>query len=311
MKKSFVNNTHIEGLVYEHKLEKKIAGEKAKNPGVEFINGTLDIVTDNDKMNVVSVHFSYVTETTSKGKPNATFGILSNIIDGKIGSVMEHGAENAGKVRIDSALDLNEWFDSQTDNLVSIKRNEGGFVHTVSALGSENQRATFETDILITGAVRYEEDSERQQPEKVVVKGYIFNFRKKPLPVSYVVFAPRAMDYFEGLEASPKNPVFTKVSGQQISKEFIKRIEEEGAFGDTFVKEIPSVQKDFVITWAQAIPYEWDSEDTLLASELADMLAKREVDLADIKCRQQEYQANKNNALAGPTDSIKKSNYDF
>ena len=38
-----INRTRIEGYVYEHKLEKKISGENSKNPGTEFITGTLNI----------------------------------------------------------------------------------------------------------------------------------------------------------------------------------------------------------------------------------------------------------------------------
>ena len=315
MKKNFINNTHIEGYVYEHKLEKKVSGDNSKNPGTEFINGTLSIATDDEMLNVVQVHFTYVTAVTSKGKANASYGVLENIIDGKIGSVMEHGKENAGKVRIDSALDLNEWYDTRTagNPLVSVKRNEGGFIHITQELNAENQRATFEVDMVITGATRMDEDTERNQPEKVVVKGCIFNFRKALLPMEFTVLNPRAMDYFEGLGASTKTPVFTKLSGQQISKTVVKKIEEEGAFGEASVKEVRNTQRDFVITWAQATPYEWDSEDTILASELGEMIAAREVYLADVKKRQDEYQANKGGAFstAPATSSPAKGEYKF
>lgn len=316
MKKNFVNNTHIEGYVYEHKLEKKVSGDNSKNPGTEFINGTLSIATDDDMLNVVQVHFTYVTEVTAKGKANASYGVLMNIIEGKIGSVMEHGKENAGKVRIDSALDLNEWYDTRTagNPLISVKRNEGGFIHTTQELNSENQRATFEVDMVITGATRMDEDAERNQPEKVVVKGCIFNFRKALLPVEFTVLNPKAMDYFENLGASTKAPIFTKLSGQQVSKTIVKTIEEESAFGEASVKEVRNTQRDFVITWAQAAPYEWDSEDTLLASELSEMIAAREVYLADVKKRQDEYQANKGGAFsAAPAASASpaKGEYKF
>ena len=112
MKKKMINATHIEGYVYEHKLEKKVSGENSKNPGTEFINGILRIATDDEMLNVVDVHFSYVTETTKNGKANSTYGVLLNIIEGKIGSVMEHGKENAGKLRIDLPRRLP---DKQTD----------------------------------------------------------------------------------------------------------------------------------------------------------------------------------------------------
>ena len=83
MAKKLINQTHVEGYVYEHKLEKKVSGENSKNPGTEFINGILRIATDDAMLNVVDVHFSYVTETTKNGKSNATYGVLLNIIEGK------------------------------------------------------------------------------------------------------------------------------------------------------------------------------------------------------------------------------------
>lgn len=131
-----INETHIEGLLYEHKLSKKTTGENSKNPGTEFINGEISIATDDALTNIVKVHFSYVTETTKSGKTNATYNTLNSIIDGKIGSVMEDGAENAGKLRVDSAIGLNEWYDKE-DNLISQKRNEGGFIHQVTSLCDE------------------------------------------------------------------------------------------------------------------------------------------------------------------------------
>lgn len=317
-----INSTHIEGYVYESKLERKVSGEKSKNPGTEFINGTLSIATDDEMLNVVQVHFTYVTEVTSKGKPNATYTVLNSIIEGKIGSVMEHGKENAGKVRIDSAIGLNEWYDTRTQGhpLVSQKRNEGGFVHQTSELCDPKARSTFEVDMLITGTRRVEADEERGTVDRVIVNGYIFDFRGSLLPVDFVVdgsgmkpeFVERGKEYFENLGATEKAPVFIKVQGVQVSQTIVRRTEEEGAFGDTAVKETKTSYRNFAINWAAQQPYEWDSEDGILASELAEKIAKRELDLADIKKRQDEYNATKGNALvAGKTPTPKKDGYDF
>ena len=68
MKKSFVNNTHIEGKLYNHDLTLKVTGENSKAPGTEFIAGNIEIATDDAGVNIVPVHFTYVTATTSKGK---------------------------------------------------------------------------------------------------------------------------------------------------------------------------------------------------------------------------------------------------
>lgn len=317
MKNRMKNETHIEGYVYTHNLEEKVSGQNAKTPGVEFISGNLSIATDEDLLNVVQVHFTYVTAVTKAGKPNLTYSILKSIIDNKMGNVMDHGKENAAKVRIDSALALNEWFDYKQDPpaLVSLKRNEGGFVHQTQMLNDdEKERATFNTDILITNVRRIEADEERGTPEKGIVKGYIFNFRNDLLPIEFSLFNPKAIDYFESLDASPNTPVFTRVQGQQISKTVTRTITEENAFGEAIVKSVPSSQKDLVITWALPGGYEWDSEDSILASELTKLMADREVYLADLKKKSDEYLSSKDNALAGiskSNTSISKSDYDF
>lgn len=302
MSKKMKNESHIEGYVYEHKLEMKESGPNSKNPGTEFISGTLSVATDDEMLNVVQVHFTYVTAVTAKGKPNNTFNVLQSIIDGKIGSVMEHGKENAGKVRIDSAIGLNEWYDKD-GKLVSVRRNEGGFVHQVQELCEPKARATFNTDMVITNVRRVEADEEKETPEKVIVKGCVFDFRNALLPVEFSVYAPyapaKALDYFESLGASANTPVFTRVQGIQVSKTVVRKIEEENAFGEAIVKESRSSQRDMVINWAQPETYAWDSEDTLLASEFSEMIAAREVYLADVKKRQDEYQASRSNAAAG------------
>lgn len=300
--KRMKNEAHVEGYVYEHKLEMKKSGPNSKNPGTEFISGILSIATDDEMLNVVQVHFTYVTAVTAKGKPNNTFNVLQSIIEGKIGSAMEHGKENAGKVRIDTAIGLNEWYDKD-NKLVSIRRNEGGFVHQVQELCESKGRATFNTDMVITNVRRVEADEEKETPEKVIVKGCVFDFRNALLPVEFSVYEPyapaKALDYFEGLGASANTPVFTRVQGIQVSKTVVRKIEEENAFGEAIIKESRSSQRDMVINWAQPETYAWDSGDTLLASEFSEMIAAREVHLADVKKRQDEYQASRGNAAAG------------
>lgn len=305
-----INETHVEGLLYEHKLSEKTSGEKSQNPGTKFINGEISIATDDALTNIIKVHFSYVTETTKSGKANTTYNILSNIISGKIGSVMEHGAENAGMLRIDSAIGLNEWYDKD-DKLISQKRNEGGFVHQVTSLCEEKQRSTFKVDIVITGCYRVEADEERDTPEKMTVKGAIFDFRGSLLPIELTMLNPKGMDIMESFDASNKNPVFTRVWGQQVSQTKIQRSVEESAFGDDDIKEIQTSYRDFVITGMAKENHEWDSEDTITAQEMNEAIANREIALADIKKRQDEYQASKNNPVAGNVKAVNNSGYDF
>lgn len=297
--KSMINRTHIEGSLYQHDLELKVTGENSKNPGTEFISGNVEIATDNEGLNIVPVHFTYVTALTSKGKPNATYNVLKAIIDGAHGSVMKDGKDGAAKFRIDSAIGLNEFYADRngTEELVSVKRNEGGFVHVVADVNEDEKvRNTFELDMIITGTRIVEADPERELPEKLIVKGATFNFRNDLLPIELSVVNPHAINYFESLDASNSNPIFTKVKGRQISETVVKKIEEESAFGESSIREVRNTRKDFVITWAQKEPYVWDDEQTITAAELKNCMSARETALAAMKARQDEYKASKANA---------------
>lgn len=295
--KNTINTCHIEGYVYDHTLELRKSGENSKNPGTEFIMGILNVATDNDCTNIIPIHFTYVTATTAKGNANATFAVLSDIINGKIDSVMNGGIDNAGKIRIDTAIGLNEFYSDRNgqEELVSVKRNEGGFVHVAATLNvDEKARNTFTADMLITSVTHVDADEDRGISEKALVRGCIFDFRKAVLPVEFSVTNSRGMDYFENLGATSKTPVFTKVWGRQISQTIVNTKVEESGWGEANVRESTSTRRDWVITGSNTEPYEWDSEETITAKELTEAMANREVYLATIKKRQDDYKASKN-----------------
>lgn len=297
--KKMINTTKIQGYLYENKLELKVSGPDSTKPGTEYITGTIDIATDDNCTNIVPVHFTYVTATTSKGSTNATFTTLRNIVDGVYKSVMTSGKDAAVKLRIDSALGLNEFYttNKQTneDELVSVKRNEGGFVHVTDLLSDED-RNTFACDMVITNVRIQEADEEKNTPEKAIVKGAIFDFRGSLLPVEFSATNPGAINYFIGLDASAKNPTFTKVWGVQIAETIVRKITEESAFGEDSVREVKSTRKDFLITGAAREEYAWDTEETITATELSEAIAARETYLATIKQRRDEYNASKKQA---------------
>ena len=296
-KKTFINQTHVEGVLYEHNLEAKVSGDTSKNPGTPFISGSISIATDDAMTNIVPIHFTYVTANFGSGKPNDTYTTLNNIINGTFGTYMKDGAEKAIKVRVDSALGLNEFFTDRNgkEELVSAKRNEGGFVHKVDALDEDEKvRNTFKVDMIITAVTHVDGDPEKGTNDKAIVKGAIFNFRKDLMPVEFSATNPNAMRYFEGLEATQRNPVFTCVWGRQVSETIVREIRTESAFGEDEVREVKNTRRDFVITGAAKEPYLWDDESSITVAELNEAIQKREVDLAAMKKRQDEYKASRN-----------------
>lgn len=299
------NKTRIDGRLYQHSLELKESGPNSKTPGTKFISGNVEIATDNDITNIVTVHYTYVTATTSTGKSNATFNVLKDILDGKLGSVMANGADNAAVITIDSAIGLNEFFSDRNgkEELVSAKRNEGGFAVVKSAADEdETKRNTFDVDMIITGTRMIEADPEKDLPEKMILRGAIFDFRNSLLPIELSVVNPRAISYFESLEITQRNPVFTRLQGRQVSEVVTREVIEESAFGDPVVKKFSSTRKDWVVTWAASEPYAWDDESTITAAELTKAMSDRETYLATLKQRQDEYKASKNQPAAAPAN---------
>ena len=298
------NSERIEGRIYQHDLAiKTVQNQSSQNFGKEFIAGTLEVAVDDAGLNVIPVHFTYVTEVTSKGQTNRTFTVLKKIIDeGK--TIVTDGMDEATKVRIDTALALNDFY-TNDDSLVSVKTNEGGFVTIVNELSGENERNTFSADMVITGVTRVEADEEKNIKEDyVTVRGAIFNFRGDLLPLEFIVKNAGGMKYFEDLGASNSEPVYTKVWGRINCETKTTIVEEESAFGEAAVKKYERKTKEWVITGTAKVPYEFGDEEILTGEELTKAMQAREVMLADIKKRSEEYKAQK---AAGNTDSTPKA----
>lgn len=294
-----LNREKISGRLYDFTVAEKVTGESSKNPGTPYIGGALDIATDDEGLNIVQINFTYVTETTAKGAKNNTYTALKNIIDnGK--TILKDGMENATMVKCDTSLALNDFYTQRNgeETLVAAKRNEGGFVTIVNSLGDEDTRNTFEFDMLINGTKYIEADEEKNiAKDYLIVKGAIFNFKNDILPVDLVVKNEGGIKYFESLDASPSNMVFTKVWGKIESQTIVRKVEEESAFGEPAVKEYARTVREWVITGTSKPDsvYEiGDAENGITTDEIKKALADREVHLADVKKRQDDYQASKN-----------------
>ena len=161
---------------------KQVQNTESENYGKDFISGTLEVAVDEDGLNVVPVHYTYVPPVTSKGKTNATYTTLEKIISEKKDWVTV-GKDNAMMVSLSPSLSLNEFYDKE-DKFVSVKVNEGGFAEIVNSLDA---KATFTTDMLINRVTEVEPDDEKGTPYMVKVGGAVFNFKNELLPVEFTV----------------------------------------------------------------------------------------------------------------------------
>ena len=301
--RKIVNREHIEGILFQHDLElKTVQNETSANYGKEFIAGNVEIAVDEGGLNVIPVHFTYVTEVTNSGKKSPTFTALKRIID-EDKSIVSVGKDEAFKIKIDTALSVNDFY-SNNDQLVSVKVNEGGFISIVNNLCDEKERNTWEADMVITGCNIIEADPEKNIDEDYMkVKGAIFNFRNELLPIEFILRNKDGFKHFEDMDASPAEPTFTKVWGRINCLTKTTTVEEETAFGEAAVRTYERKVKEWEITGTpKVISYDFGGED-LTVEELTKAMQDRELKLADIKKRSDEYKAQKasNNTVAKNT----------
>ena len=323
MKANVLNKERIEGRIYEHNLSlKQVQNEASDNYGKDFINGTLDIATDDEGLNIVTVKFTYVPPVFAKsGKKNNTFDALKKIIEsGK--TILTDGFEEATIVRVDTALGVNDFYTDRNgeETLVSAKMNNGGFVNilgSASQLSPAEKRNVFEVDMLITGTQMVETDEEKNIKEDYLkVKGFVFDFRKSILPVEFVVKSKGGINYFESLDASKSNPTFTKVWGNICSQTIVTKKEEESAFGEPSVTEYTRTLREWVITGtsrADAVYPIGDEEAGITSEDVEKAMKEREIHLAEIKKNAEEYQAKKNaeSSSDNATASAKDGGFNF
>ena len=297
--RKIVNREHIEGILFQHDLELKVTGETSKNPGTQYIAGNIEIAVDEEGLNVIPVHFTYVTEMTNSGKKSPTFTVLKRIID-EDKAIVSVGKDEAFKLRVDTALSLNDFY-TQDDQLVSAKVNEGGFVSIVNSLCDEKERNTWEADMVITGCNIIEADPEKNINEDYMqVKGAIFNFRNEVLPVDFILRNKDGFKHFENMDASGANPTFTKVWGRINCLTKTTTVEEETAFGEAAVRTYERKVKEWEITGTpKVISYDFGGED-LTAEELTKAMQDREIKLAEVKKRTEEYRAQRNARTVAP-----------
>jgi hypothetical protein len=316
MARKNINTERIEGRVYQHTLAvKQVSSQTSANYGKDFISGELDVAVDEEGLNVITVHYTYVTETTSKGAKNATYAALKQIIDTNA-TWTTVGKEAATKVRIDTALALNDFYASD-DSLVSVKRNEGGFVTIVDRLSDESERNKFTVDMFITKIDHVDANPEKNITEHTSVHGAIFDFRNAILPVDFVVENPAGMKYFESLEVSGSEPLYTKVWGKIMSLTSTRSVAEESAFGEASVRTYETKSRSWVITGTAKNPYDFGDEEVLTAEDVTKALQDRQVYLAGVKKRADDYKASRNAAVAPtpaaatPSAPAKKGSFNF
>ena len=297
----FRNKVEVEGYVYSIKgknefddLKERITGPASKNPNTKYIAGDLNIAVDEAGMNIVTIHYSYVTETTAKGQPNRTYAVLKRLIENPDRTWLSGGKEKAFMVSCSgAAINVND-FIAQDGSKVASLRNENGFCSIVNELKDEGERAKFETDFLITKVTSIEEDEEKGIMEPyVTISGAIFGYGPKLIPATFVVRNKSGMKYFENLDITPSTPVFTQVRGIVNCRTIkIKKVL-ESSFEEDYVTTYDRKVKEYLVTWAAKVPYDFGDEEVLTIADVTKFNQDRQIALAEVEKRHKERQNKK------------------
>lgn len=306
----FINAVRIEGYVYStgsnfNQLSERVTGEKSKHPGTKYIAGDLDIAVDEAGLNVVTVHYAYVTETYKSGQTNNTYTALKKIIDNADKTWLNGGKENALKVQCTgAAIGLNDFIAGDGQKVAAV-RIENGFCAVVNELKPEAERNTFSADMLITKVIHVDADPERNiDRDYATINGAIFGYGPVILPVSFVIRNENGMKYFENLDASPSEPVFTKLWGRVSCLTIKTEKVEPSAFGEAAVQTYERKSREFLVTGAAKVPYDFGDENILTQADVNKMTQARQVLLAEVENRFNEKKMEKTSNESGFEASV-------
>lgn len=310
MREKFLNKTTVSGYIFNlegssdwDKLQHRVTGETSKNPGQDYISGVISIATDDEALNVVQVHFSYVTPEWGKsGKKNQNYDFLLDLIErNENGSLktFENSKTEAEKITVTGDLALNEFVDKE-DNFVAVKQIRGTFVGNMSA--RDTMGASFELEALISNAaLREVEDGE----DYMNINGYAFNFRNELLPIQLTVRIPSGISFFEGADISSKNPFLGKISGDVVSN--IITIAKDESDLDGFGEAKPTTRS--IRAWevrSARRTLEFGDEEALTLTEMKKLVVDRADHEAEVRKQIEDRKAARGDGFDAPKKAAKK-----
>ena len=278
-----VNSVNIRGYVFSHRLNERVTGPASKNPGQEFINGSIEIATDEQATTTVRVNFSYVTPKFRNGSENQTYTILKRILTSN--DVYEQVGTRAIKVRVDGQFEPNVYKNKRTNEIVETTQIGGSFVHELNPGESFGASpAKFNVDMVISNM---HEREFANGGSVFQVKGHVFNWRQDLVPITFTVAGEDGRKYFEDHEGDL--PMFTNVWGD-IESEVVtsKRETQASAFGAPQVETTERHVLRWNITGCSPEPYDYD--------EIKDEMKSKALDYETYVAQQRERINN-----AGPT----------
>lgn len=305
---SFENAVHVEGYVYDINLNLRTSGPNSKNPNTPFINGSIDIATDDSCLNIVTVSFAYVTEFFSKsGKENQSYKLLSGLVANDR-SVKSVGIANAMKVRVDGSIGVVDYLNRE-GKMSHFQEAQGSFIHEINGElpADEAARNQFSADTILT------EVGFNEAETVYSLKGFVLNFRNDLIPVTFTLNNPKGQQAFDKIGISPESPMMVSLWGSIINTTIAAEVTaEEEDFDDWGVAKVETTTTT-LRTWqvvgaktSAAVPV----EDRIEEDDFRKMLTARKERVASEQQRQEEYRASKNAPAATSKATVSKG-YEF
>ena len=315
--KNKMNREILEGRLYDFDLTKKTVKNQTSNYyGQEFWSGTIHIATDEAGLNVIPVHYTFVLPTFGNGKTDSRFSAFEKITTEEK-TWLKVGKENAEKIRLTPAGDLNDFYMVNDNRAVSAQRNEGGFITFIKELAPEGtSRNKFTYDMIINKVTVVEPKEGTDDVLHAKIHGVIFNFREAILPWDLIAYNPKAIEYFEGLGVSSANPIYTQVWGSIKNTTIKVEKEVENAWGEPMIEYSERTRREWVIEGSKPQLYDFTDEDR---TELQKKIADRNVHLEEVKSAAIAYAESQKNAvastptpntMAGPLSNIPTGDFD-
>lgn len=288
MKANWENKVNVRGYVFSTKNLKERVSSK---DGSKFISGNLNIATDENALNVVTVSF-YASEFYKNGNRNNTYTMLKDIIDGNV-KTYEQVGKDAARVRISADIGVNDYI-GQDGEMHSPKQVRGKFIHTDDYNTFE---ASWEADTVITSATIREYEGEEPS---LLLRGFVLDYRNAMVPVNFSARDKASIEFFEGQDISPSNPCVINISGVIATNTVVRESTEETAFG----ARVKNTSRSFQ-TWevtSGKTPLDFDDEAVITADDVKRLTTEREARLQYVKER------NANRQFTQPATKVE---YDF
>lgn len=252
---NFKNNVVIAGNLVDVNLRMEEKVTRDTNEPYTAILGTftLSVPSENETSNIQLRTFA--KEYFNSGKENPSFKIFKSWLT----DISEHDGLLTNfkdkMYRVNTKISGNAFLNQQGE-LVEAVQIQAGFLNS-SQVGLP--RAEFTADALITSTptevIKNEEPTGDYNLNVTLFDDYSGSF-----PCSFTLKDPRAVEYFEGLDASQGNPVLIEIWGKIINNEIETKKVVESAFGEPLIEVSSITISQRVITGAALEPKEITDE---------------------------------------------------